>query len=218
MHAERGFSLPMTVLPNFLDRADEDWREPGPRPQSAPYFLFVGRLEVIKGLQTLIALWNNRDLPYNLLVAGTGTYEAQLHAMASGNPRIKFFGALAQRELGAMYHHAIACIIPSITYETFGLTSVEAFARKTPAIARDLGALPEVLQDSGGGFVYKTDDDLLRAIQMLAEAPELRNDLGQKGYDAFLRWWCREAHLDLYFDLLKSSAEQKFGSVPWRRE
>jgi len=216
MHADRGFPRPVAYLPNFIDRVDEDWRNPAPRPQEAPYFLFVGRLEAIKGLQTLIALWD-RVPPYDLLVAGTGSYEPQLRAMAAGNPRIKFFGPLPQRELGALYHHAIACIVPSITYETFGMISVEAFARKTPVVARDLGALPEVVQDSGGGFVYRTDDELLAALQRFANSPALRAEMGQKGYDAFVQWWCREAHLRTYFEYLDRSAERRYGCVPWEQ-
>src|SRR5262249_58965391 len=68
---ERGFPRPVAHLPNFIDLVDQDWRNPGPRPQAEPYFLFVGRLELIKGLQTLIGIWD-RVGPYDLLVAGTG--------------------------------------------------------------------------------------------------------------------------------------------------
>jgi glycosyltransferase involved in cell wall biosynthesis len=214
MHAERGFPRPVDYLPNFIDRVDEDWGNPAPRPQEAPYFLFVGRLERIKGLQTLIALWN-RVPKHDLLVAGTGSYEPELRAMAAGNSRIKFLGPLSQTALGALYYHAIACIVPSITYETFGMTSVEAFARKTPVVARDLGALPEVVQDSGGGFVYRTDEELLEALDRFANSPALRLTMGQNGYEAFLRWWCREAHLQTYFDYLNRAAEKKYGRVPW---
>lgn len=213
MHAERGFSRPVAHLPNFIDRVDEDWRNPAPRPHEAPYFLFVGRLELIKGLQTLIAMWN-RAPDCDLLVAGTGGYEPELRAMAAGNPRIRFLGPLPQRELGALYYHALACIVPSVTYETFGMTSVEAFARKTPAIARDLGALPEVIDDSGGGIVYRNDDELAAALHRIVSSPGLRAELGQRGYDAFIRMWCREAHLGKYFEYLNRAAEKKFG-LPW---
>lgn len=216
MHAERGFSQPVAYLPNFLDRVDENWQDPAPRPQEAPYFLFVGRLEVIKGLQTLIALWH-RVPKYDLLVAGVGSYEPELRSLAAGNARIKFFGQLPQRELGALYHHALACIVPSITYETFGMTSVEAFARKTPVVVRDLGALPEVVRDSGGGFAYRTDEQLVDALERLAGSPALRAELGEKGYEGFIRWWCREAHLRTYFDYLNRNAEKKFGRIPWER-
>ena len=83
-------------------------------------------------------------------------------------------------------------------------------------IARDLGALPEVIHDSGGGFVYRTDEDLLSALDAIAVSPELRTKLGENGYAAFLRWWCREAHLDLYFEFLERIAKEKFGRIPWQ--
>ena len=214
MHAERGFPRPLAYLPNFTDRQDRDWQNPEPRPHETPYFLFVGRLEQIKGLQTLIALWN-RAPERDLLVAGEGGFEATLRQQAAGNPRIRFLGRRSQRELGALYHHALACIVPSLTYETFGMPSIEAFARKTPVIVRDLGGLPEPVRDSGGGFVYNSDAELLEALDRIAQSPALRDELGQKGYEGFLRSWCREAHLQLYFELLKATAETKLGSVPW---
>jgi glycosyltransferase involved in cell wall biosynthesis len=217
MHAQRGFTQPVAQLPYFIERVDRDWKEPSPRPQGKPYFLFVGRLEAIKGLQTLIKVWNKVE-EFDLLVAGTGNYEAQLRAEAAANPRIKFLGALPQRELGALYFHALGCIVPSITYETFGMIIIEAFARKTPVIVRDLGALPEVVQDSGGGYVYQTDEELLEAIYGIAASPSLRDELGEKGYQAFTRWWTKEAHLELYFDFLRNAAIKKFGQVPWEQK
>jgi len=168
----------------------------------------------LKGAQTLIALWN-RVPDFDLLLAGAGSDEAELRRMAACNPRIKFLGPLPQPELGPLYYHAIACLVPSVTFETFGMTCVEAFARKTPVIVRDLGALPELIQDSGGGLVFTTDDQLLTAIHSLAHSPLLRAELGQKGYDGFLRSWCREAHLRAYFALLEAAAKKKFASVPW---
>ncbi len=214
MHAERGFPQPVAHLPYFIDRVDQDWMQPGERPQERPYFIFVGRLEEIKGLQTLIEVWKKVE-DFDLLVAGAGNYGEQLRAQAADNPRIKFLGALSQRQLGALYFHALACLVPSLTFETFGIIIIESFARKTPVIVRDLGALPEVAQDSGGGFVYQNDEELLAAINRLAASPTLRNDLGENGYSAFLRWWSKEAHLDLYFDFLKKASTRKFGSVPW---
>ena len=111
---------------------------------------------------------------------------------------------MSQRDLGTLYYHALACIVPSVTYETFGIIIIEAFARKTPAIVRDLGALPEVIEDSGGGFVFRTDDELLSYIQQIGTSPQLRIDLGNKGYQAFLQYWSLEAHLRLYWELLDS--------------
>lgn len=217
MHAERGFSQPVECLPYFCDRRDTEWQQPGPRPWPRPYCLFVGRLETIKGLQTVLDIWDETQ-DCDLLVAGTGTYEARLRDQAAGNPRIQFLGPLSQRELGAFYTHALAVVVPSITYETFGMIIIEAFARKTPVIVRDLGALPEVVTESGGGFIYRTNDELLAAVRYLAAAPDLRDELGERGYAAFTRLWTREAHLETYFGYLRACATRKFGQVPWREE
>jgi glycosyltransferase involved in cell wall biosynthesis len=215
MHAERGFRYPVAHLPYFIDAADDDWRNPGPRPHDKPYILFVGRLEVIKGLQTVIPAWEKtRDL--DLLIVGAGNYGEELRRMAAGNPRIRFLGAMTQKQLGALYYHAAAVLVPSITYETFGIIIIEAFARKTPVIVRDLGALPEVVEDSGGGFVYRDEAGMLEAVAALSGQPALRREMGEKGYDAFRRMWDRPAHMRLYFDFIRNAAIRKLGRVPWK--
>lgn len=214
MHADRGFAAPVAPLPYFIERADHDWQQPAPRPQERPYFLFVGRLERIKGLHTLIALWE-QVMDYDLLVVGTGNEADQLRVLAKANPRIKFLGARPQNELGPLYFHALACLVPSITYETFGIIIIEAFARKTPVIVRDLGALPEVIHDSGGGIVYRTDEELLAALNRIATSASWRAELGENGYQAFAQYWSKEAHLKQYFGFLRQAARRKYGLVPW---
>jgi glycosyltransferase involved in cell wall biosynthesis len=94
---------------------------------------------------------------------------------------------------------------------------IESLARKTPVIARDIGALPEVIHDGGGGFVYRTDAELLAAMNRIVTSPILRRNLGENGYRSFIKWWSREAHLELYFDFLKRAATKKFGYVPWEK-
>ena len=216
-HAERGFPQAVGHLPYFIERADDDWKNPGQAPQTKPYFLFVGRLEKIKGLDTLIDIWEK--VPnYDLLVAGSGNEEEKLRKRAANNARIKFLGPLPQNVLGSYYYHALATLVPSVTYETFGIILVESFARKTPVIVRDLGALPEIVNESQGGFVYSSDQDLLTAINRIAESQELRTQLGENGYAAFLQKWSKAAHLELYLNLLWEIAIKKYGFIPWEEE
>jgi glycosyltransferase involved in cell wall biosynthesis len=207
MHRDRGFARPVGHLPYFIERADDDWRQPAPRPHDRPYILFVGRLEPIKGLQTLLPLWSRiaAESDVDLLIAGSGTMEPELRALAGGNPRIRFLGAQPQGALGALYVHAIACVVPSLTYETFGIVMLEAFARKTPVIARRLGALPEVVEESGGGLTFASDEELAGAIATLARSPALRNELGERGYAAFVEKWTRQPHLSRYFDIIQEA-------------
>lgn len=215
MHADRGFSRPVDYLPHFIDKKDSDWQTPRPRPQEKPYFLFVGRLEAIKGAQTLVDFW--KQVPeYDLLIVGTGSQIEELKSLASPHAQIKFLGALSQEALGNYYYHALATIVPSLTYETFGMIILESFARKTPVIVRDLGALPEVVRESGGGRIYQTDTDLLESIQQIASSRGLREELGERGYQAFVRNWTREPHLERYFEFLGRAAVTVFGQIPWQ--
>ncbi|MBK7926866.1 MAG: glycosyltransferase family 4 protein [Bryobacterales bacterium] len=129
-------------------------------------------------------------------------------------PQDKPLGQLTQAQLGAVYHHAIAVIVPSLTYETFGMILIEAFARKTPAIARNLGALPEVIQDAQAGFVYDDEKGLLEAVGKMGADRATRDAMGERGYTAFERWWTPEAHLRLYSAFLRDTARAKLSTSP----
>lgn len=212
MHAERGFPYPVETLPYFMEPQDTDWQNPAPRSHPRPYFLFVGRLERIKGLHQLIDAWAQIH-DWDLLVAGGGHEEVQLRAQASTNSRIRFLGSQSQQQLGALYTHAVATIVPSVTYETFGIILIESFARKRPVIVRDLGALPEVVSTSGGGLVFRSQDQLLDAIRTLGSSPDLASSLGARGYQAFTRLWTRPAHFDQYFQFIQDARHQRYGTT-----
>ena len=137
------------------------------------------------------------------MIAGDGTYENELKILAEGSPNIKFLGRLNFDKLRDLYHKALAVIVPSICYEVFGIIIIEAFSMKTPVIVNDLGAMPEVIQDSGGGFVYGNEHELVEAMEKLAKEPGLRNKLGENGYQAYVKYWSEDAHLEQYLGLIE---------------
>nr|ADC35835.1 glycosyl transferase group 1 protein [uncultured bacterium 89] len=214
IHAERGFTAPICHLPNFCDRSDQDWLNPGESPHHRPYFLYAGRLEDEKGPQTLIPFWD-RVAGFDLVVAGSGRQEMMLGQMAAANPRIRFLGNVPPAKIGRLFAHAAAVIIPSVVYEVFSLVAVESMARKTPVIARDLGGLTELAEDSGGAVLYRTDDELLQAIHSLGADPQLRRETGERGYQHYLAHYTREAHLKAYGQVIAEAAARKFGKIPW---
>jgi glycosyltransferase involved in cell wall biosynthesis len=214
MHRARGFAPPMAELPYFADRCDDDWRSPAPRPHERPYFLFVGRLEKLKGVHTLVEAWRKLD-GADLLVAGTGSQTAALRAQAAGNPRVRLLGALPPDELGPFYAHAIACVVPSLAYETFAMVIIESLSRKTPVIVHGIGPPPEIVAQSGGGLIYRSETQLLDALDRLRGSPQLRAELGESGYRTYAERWTREAHLEQYLGHLRATATKKLGYVPW---
>ena len=208
-HLAAGLDIPIRQMPYFLPTPPETAQTspPGSDP-TRPYFLFVGRLEEIKGLQNVIPVFRDQQ-KYDLLIAGDGEYRTHLAALAGDSRNIKFLGRLSQDELGSLYKSAVAVIVPSICFETFGIIIIEAFARKTPVIVNNLGALPEVVEDSGGGFVYETPGQLRQAMEKLASDPDLRRDLGSKGHEAYLKYWNEDAHLAKYLAIVEELKLQR---------
>lgn len=207
-HIEMGLDAPIRHLPYFLPkRVDADAALPL-ATGSRPYFLFVGRLEYIKGVQNLINAFRNNP-EFDLIIAGDGVYRDALESQAEECPNIKFLGRQDQDSLSVLYRSASAAIVPSICYETFGIIIIEAFSYKTPVIVNDLGALPEVVEDSGGGFVYKTEEELIEAMRTIAADPERRAELGENGYRAYVRLWSEEPHINMYLDLIRKIAETR---------
>jgi glycosyltransferase involved in cell wall biosynthesis len=216
IHQERGFLRKMERLPHYVPGEEATPVQVEGRPHPRPYFLFVGRLEKIKGLQDLIPVF--RDYPHaDLLVAGTGEYETEVRRQTAGRQNIVFVGALQPAELQGLYRHAVAVIVPSICYEVFGIVILEAYRERTPVIVRRLGALHEVVEESEGGFSYKTPEELLSAMERLRTDEGLRRTMGEQGFQKYLERWSEDAHLRVYFQLLEEAAQQKFGYIPWNQ-
>jgi glycosyltransferase involved in cell wall biosynthesis len=200
-HRELGFDGPMIHLPYFLPRSED--APTAASPHARPYVLFVGRLEKIKGLQnTIRAFRTYRDC--DLIVIGDGAYEAELRRAAEGLDHVRFLGRMAYEQLRVWYRHAVAVVMPSICFEVFGIVLLEGFAVRTPALVTPFGALPEVIEDSGGGFVYHDDTELIDGIERLRRDPALRDELGQRGYDAYVARWSEEPHMAQYLDIVKN--------------
>ena len=140
---------------------------------------------------------NYRDA--DLLIAGEGTYGDDLRRQAAGLDHVRFLGRLHPTQLDALYAGAVAVVVPSIGYEVFGMVALEALARGTPVIAHDLGGLTEVIEDSGGGFLYRTPAELRDAMERLRADPGLRDELAARGHDAWQRLWTEEPHMEEYF-------------------
>jgi glycosyltransferase involved in cell wall biosynthesis len=76
-------------------------------------------------------------------------------------------------------------------------------------IARDHGAVPELIRDSGGGFTYRTDAELVEAMEALRRDPDLRRELGERGYRGYVERWSQEPHLRAYTDTIEEVRERK---------
>jgi len=204
-HLEMGLKVPVVELPYFTSRWQCGAVIPRRSRCETPYFLFVGRLEKIKGLQTLIPLFRYYERA-QLWVVGVGDYEPVLRRMAQDSPNIKFLRYQSGEQLRILYEQAVATIVPSLWYEVFGIVILEAFAQGTPVIVSNRGGMPKIIEESGGGFVYDTERELVNAMNQLVGDQNMREQLGGRGYAALQQKWRAEPHMQRYFELIEQIA------------
>ncbi len=213
-HREFGLRQDMEVLPYFLP--DLDHRAVAPHADHPrPYFLFVGRLEKIKGLQDVFPAFDRyRDA--DLLICGDGDYAPELKALAADNPRIRFLGRKTPDELDSYYRGALGLIVPSVCYETFGIILIESFRLGTPVIARRLGPFPEIVEAAGGGALFTSGDDLIGAMRRLQHDPAERARQSEAARQAFEAHW-REDRVMAAYGATLARAAARAGNRPLQR-
>jgi glycosyltransferase involved in cell wall biosynthesis len=204
-HAEFGFTRPMEVLPCFTSVPDAASSAKAPRDR--PYVLYVGRLERLKGLDDVLPVFD-RELGVDLLVAGNGTHETALRKVASGKS-VRFMGWLDRDALAAYYRDALAVLVPTVGYETFGQAVIEAFSHGVPVIARRTGPLPELVEGSGAGELFHEPHELREVVVRLLEDPDLRRGYGVRAQEAFRAHFCEDVVVPRYLDLVRRAAARR---------
>lgn len=207
-HEEFGFPKQMEVVPYFLPDKPIHEAPDGDSPHDRPYFLFVGRLEKIKGLEDVIPVFAGYP-DADLLIIGTGEYEAELHAQAADVPNVRFLGRLSPDELSHYYEAAIALIVPSVCFETFGIILIESFREGTPVIAREIGPFVEIVNRSQGGLLFSDAAGLLAAMRRLQGDPEERARMAHAARAGFETYWSEDAVMSRYLGTLRDAALAK---------
>jgi D-inositol-3-phosphate glycosyltransferase len=173
-------------------------------PESRRIVLFVGRIEPLKGIDTLLRAmalvvpdfphWQ-QDLSVIIIGgapgAGAGQSEAELARLQRLRVElgieelVTFQGAKDQDSLVYYYSAAEMVVVPS-RYESFGMVALEAMACGTPVIASKVGGLAFNVQDGRTGFLVPDRDPaaLAERIRLLLGDPALRQQLGSEA----VRW------------------------------
>lgn len=174
--AEAGGAPPenLRVLPNPVDVDRFSARTQAPRDIDV---LFVGRLSVEKGVDTLIHAVAPLSRGAHVVIAGDGAERRRLEELASElGARITFLGWVSKADLPDLVRSAHIQIIPSRS-EALPMVALEALASGTPVIASRVGGLPEMVVNGENGFLIDPGDvDGLRQALGVALADRARID------------------------------------------
>lgn len=169
-------------------------------PCSDNSILFVGRIEPLKGIDTLleaVALLQERqpELMQHTCVAIVGgdpwadSPDAEMARLQELRTQlglhhiVTFLGAKDHEVLPSYYSAAAMVVMPS-HYESFGMVALEAMSAGTPVIASEVGGLAHLVQHGRTGFLAPMRNpgalaDLI--LELLTNRP-LRQELGQQAH------------------------------------
>ena len=226
----RAESRKLVIVPPGVDTshfypipADEAKQYLGLKPENR-MVLFVGRIEPLKGLDTLIQAMSCLDLreihrPVHLAIIG-GEPDVIPEDMTEEMTRLQklcddlcmggmvvFLGKRGQDTLPYYYSAAEVVVMPSL-YESFGMVALEAMACGTPVIASEVGGLGYLVQNDVTGYTIPDSDpaELCEKLASLLGDANLRESMGQRAAEYALDYaWEKNAAriVEVYIGLVK---------------
>lgn len=195
----------IVVKPNFVAP------EPKLGAGDGNYALYVGRLSVEKGLDTLLAAWKQLENPIPLKIVGDGPLADMVTAASEEQPCIEHLGRRPMEEVHQLMGDAQFLVFPSKWYETFGRVAVEAFATGTPVIAANIGAIAEIVQPGYTGLHFTPGDaqDLARQVTHMLTHPQQQAQMRQNARQEFEAKYTSAANyaqlMAVYFRVLSAA-------------
>jgi glycosyltransferase involved in cell wall biosynthesis len=166
-------------------------------PLDRPIVATVRRLVPSKGVENLIsAIEVVRGSIPNVLavIAGTGPLSDDLQRLVRERgltDSVLFTGTVSDDALASVYRAADLCVLPTIAFEGFGLSVVEALASGTATLVTPVGGLPEVLRDLDPSLVLGGTEprDIAEGIlAALTGRLKLPSELACTNYAARFDW------------------------------
>lgn len=183
--------------PNFV------YPDPGQGTGSGGYALYVGRLSTEKGLDTLLAAWEQLSIKMPLKIIGEGPLEQQVAEATKQIPHIEWLGRRSISDVYKIMGEAAFLVFPSKWYETFGRVAIESFAKGTPVIASKLGAITELIDHKVNGLYFNPGDarDLAEKIEWCLEFPNLLKEMRHASRSEYIQKYTAQKNYNQLLDI-----------------
>ncbi len=138
------------------------------------YAVFVGRLSIEKGIGVMLDAWRQLGGKIPLKILGDGPMAGLVTEAIAEMPEIEWLGRKPLEEVYDIVGNAACLVFPSEWYETFGRVAIEAFAKGTPVVASNIGAIAELVEHQRNGLLFRPSDpaDLAAKINWLLDRPQ----------------------------------------------
>lgn len=141
-----------------------------PLPITPRYLAFLGRIAPEKALDKAIHIAERSGLQLKIAAkvdpVDREYYETKIRALIRP-PYAEYIGEIGDSDKSAFLSGALALVMPIEWPEPFGLVMIEAMACGTPVIAFNAGSVPEIVEDGVTGFIVKSENEAVAAIERL---------------------------------------------------
>lgn len=170
--------------------------EPVPWKDRDPTVVFLGRVSEEKGIRTLLDAWEllgSRAPKLSIIGAGEDLAGVQARVRSSSvSSKIELMGSLPHSEAMQVLARSCLLVFPSIWYEPFGLSVIEAYARAVPVLASRIGSLPDLVHEKRTGALFAPGDAGMLAERILGLWNE-PGELERLALEAHHEWAIRHA-------------------------
>jgi glycosyltransferase involved in cell wall biosynthesis len=147
------------------------------RTEPGDYLVFLGRISPEKGADRAVEIAEHVGM--RLIVAAKVDqtereyFEAVIAPLFRSSRLVEFIGEVDEKGKDELLGGAYAYLFPIDWPEPFGLTMIEAMATGTPVIAMARGSVPEVVADRETGFVCRSLEEMVTAVEGIPEIDRL---------------------------------------------
>jgi glycosyltransferase involved in cell wall biosynthesis len=182
-------------------------------------FAFQGRLVTTKGVRLLLEAagqLHEEGREFHLKIIGDGPELNSMKAQAARlNYLVEFLGHVADDRLDRLFSDVAAVVMPSLGGEVFGLVAAENMLRGKLLIVSDIGALAEVVGDTGLVFPAGDARALASCMRRVLDDPSLAASLGSAARRRAMQMFNQDSmiqdHVSLYREILtRSDVGQEF--------
>ena len=145
--------------------------DPGESTNPGEDFLFLGRLEEIKGINLLLEAWRSGTRRGNrrLRIAGAGPLEDQVRSMVLKEDDVDYLGYLDHNEAAAEIQRCGVVVVPSLWYEAFPLSVVEALAHGRPVMVNSNTSFASALNNEFAWCIQPTVESWRNSIDAVKQ-------------------------------------------------
>jgi len=189
----------IVVVPNFY-AADRDKAKAEELPED--FILFAGWLKPHKGVDVLIEAYQKLDTDTKLVLIGLE--DPAYHY--KGTETILIIKNLPHDAVMQAMSRCRFAVFPSVFPEPFANVGIEAMSQRKAVIAAATGGLKDVVVDGETGLLVPPDnaDKLAEAISYLLERPQLASEMGERGYQRFIKNYTPDVVVPMIIDVYQS--------------